>query len=707
MNKKRFSILLISVLLVSTLFGQKYGGMWIPTELNEAEMKALGLEISTTDIFDPHNPSIKDAIVHFGGGCTGEIISPEGLILTNHHCGYGYIQSHSTIENNLLANGFWAKSRGEEIPNPGLSITIVVGIENVTDIVLAGTGELTEEQKPKQIEKNIETLKEYYNKKPYQTLIIKPMYAGNAYYAFLAETYQDIRLVSAPPQSIGKFGSDTDNWVYPRHSGDFALFRIYASKDNLPAEYSEDNVPYRPKHFLPISLKEIEEGDFTFIFGYPGRTYEYLPSIAVEQTIDMLYPHRIAIRDITLKTLDREMRNDEATRIKYTAKYARISNAWKKWQGEILGLKRSDAVKQKQQYERKLGAMNTEITRLVGEFNTIYKDYAPYSLNQALYSELISNSETMRIAMNLDALLKKHESGKLTDTDLANYKETLQRIYKDFDRTLDREVTAKVVAYYLQNTEQRFQAKDLQAYRDEAANQATFEKWNKKSWITDPESDLDKLFSDRKRLIKAIKSDKFVLLFQLLEGSYMTNVEPNYRKLKASIDALQQDYMAALMDTDSERVFFPDANSTLRIAYGKVRGSNPRDGVEYLHHTTLDGVMEKYIPGDYEFDVPEKLRELYETKDYGRYANSEGKVPVNFTATNHTTGGNSGSPCLDSKGRLIGINFDRQWEGTMSDLYFDPELCRNIMVDMRYVIFIIDKFAGAKWLLDEMTIVWE
>lgn len=707
MNKKRFSILLLSFALICSLFGQKNGGMWIPTELNEAEMKALGLKISTTDIFNPDGPSIKDAIVHFDGGCTGEIISPEGLILTNHHCGYGYIQSHSTVENNLLAEGFWAKSREEEIPNPGLTITIVVGIENVTEIVLAGTGELTEEQKPKQIEKNIETLKEYYNKKPYQTLIIKPMYAGNAYYAFLAETYEDVRLVGAPPQSIGKFGSDTDNWVYPRHSGDVSLFRIYANKDNQPAEYSKDNVPYRPKHYLPISLKEIEEGDFTFIFGYPGRTSEYLPSVAVEQTVDMLDPQRIAIRDITLKTLDREMRKDEATRIKYAAKYARISNAWKKWQGEILGLKRSDAVKQKQLYEKRLGALNPEITRLVGEFNTIYKDFAPYSLNQALYSELISNSETMRIAMNLDALLKKHESGKLTDTDLADYKETLQRIYKDFDRTLDREVTAKVVAYYLQNTEQKFQSADLQAYRVEAANQTLFEKWNKKSWITDPESDLDHIFSDRNKLVKAIKSDSFIQLYQKLSDSYKNSVEPRYNELKTSIDALQKDYMAALMETDSERVFFPDANSTLRIAYGKVRGSNPKDGVEYLHHTTLDGIMEKYIPGDYEFDVPEKLRKIYETKDYGRYANSEGKLPVNFTATNHTTGGNSGSPCLDSKGRLIGINFDRQWEGTMSDLYFDPELCRNIMVDMRYVIFIIDKFAGAKWLLDEMTIVWE
>ncbi len=707
MNKKRFSILLLSILIVGSLFGQKYGGMWIPTELNEAEMKALGLEISTSDIFDLQNPSIKDAIIHFDGGCTGEIISPEGLILTNHHCGYGYIQSHSTLERNLLEEGFWAKSREEEIPNPGLTITIVVGIENVTDIVFAGTGELTEEQKPGQIERNIKNLEEHYNKQPHQTLIIKPMYAGNAYYAFLAETYKDVRLVGAPPQSIGKFGSDTDNWVYPRHSGDFALFRIYASKDNLPAEYSEDNVPYRPKHYLPISLKEIKEGDFTFIFGYPGRTNEYLPSMAVEQTIDILYPHRIAIRDITLKTLDREMRKDNATRIKYAAKYARISNAWKKWQGEILGLKRSNAVKQKQQYEKKLGALNPEITRLVSKFNTMYKEFAPYSLNQALYNELISNSETLQIASMLDYIAYKHDIGELTDSDLAEYKTEIQSIYKDFNRSLDREVTAKVVAYYLQNTEQRFQSSGLQAYREETINQALFEKWNKKSWITDPTSDLDKIFADRKKLIKSIKSDKFIQLFQLLEGSYMVNVRPHYNALKASIDALQKDYMTALMDTDSERVFFPDANSTLRIAYGKVRGSNPKDGVKYLHNTTLDGVMEKYIPGDYEFDVPEKLRQLYDTKDYGRYANSNGKVPVNFTATNHTTGGNSGSPCLDSKGRLIGINFDRQWEGTMSDLYFDPELCRNIMVDMRYVIFIIDKFAGAKWLLDEMTIVWE
>ena len=704
MKKKWFSLFAVSFMLFSA-YGQKNGGMWIPTELNEAEMKSLGLEISTLDIFNPSAPSIKDAIVHFGGGCTGEIISPNGLLLTNHHCGYDEIQSHSTIENDLLSNGFWAKNRAEELPNPGLTATIVVGIENVTNIVLAGTGELTEEQKSKKIADNIEALKKSYHREPYQTVFVKSMYAGNAYYAFLAETYRDVRLVGAPPQSIGKFGSDTDNWVYPRHTGDFSIFRIYADKDNKPAEYSKDNVPYTPKHHLPISIKGIEEGDFTFIFGYPGTTQEYLPSAAIEQTIRTIDPQRIAIRDITLKTLDREMRKDNLTRIKYSAKYARISNAWKKWQGEVLGLKRSNAVEKKREYERRLGSINPEITRLITEFDDKYASFESYALAQALYSELLSNSETLKIAMYLSRLEEKEQEGSLSDQAIAEYKEVLKGIYKDFDRTLDQEVTSKVLAYYLQNTSPEFQAIGLKKYMSEEVNMALFGKWNKKSWITDPTTDIEKLFSDKKSLIKKISTDPFVVLYKSITESYTKNVLGQYKERKQAIDKLQREYMACLMRTDSDRVFFPDANSTLRVSYGKVRGSQPKDGVEYKANTTLDGVVEKYIPGDYEFDVPQRLLELYAAKDFGRYATREGKLPVAFTATNHTTGGNSGSPALDSKGRLVGLNFDRQWEGTMSDIYFDTELCRNIMVDMRYVLFLIDKFAQASWLLDEMTII--
>jgi hypothetical protein len=352
--------ILLSVFLLpaAMAFAQQYGGMWIPTELNEKEMKDLGMKISAKDIFNTQKPSIKDAVVQFNGGCTAEIISPKGLLLTNHHCGYGQIQAHSTVQNDLLSNGFWAKNPDGELPNPGVKVDFIVDIKEVTDQILEGTDNLVEPELTKKVNKNIEVYKNSQKIESYQSIIVKSMYYGNKYYAFTTETYKDIRLVGAPPQSIGKFGSDTDNWVWPRHTGDFSMFRIYAGKDNKPAEYSKDNVPYVPKHYLPVSIKDKAENDFTFVFGFPGKTTEYLPAVAVEKIMTDIDPARIAVREVALKTLDEKMRTDSETRIKYSSKYASVANYWKKWIGEVEGLKKSNAVEKKVMYEGSLVAKN-------------------------------------------------------------------------------------------------------------------------------------------------------------------------------------------------------------------------------------------------------------------------------------------------------------------------------------------------------------
>ncbi len=703
--KKSLITTALILIFASVSLAQRNGGMWIPTELNEKEMKQMGLEIPVADIFNTTRPSIKDAIVQFGGGCTGEVISPRGLVLTNHHCGYDQIQALSTIDNNLLANGFWAKNNKEELPNPDLTVTFVVDIINISSRVFADTDNLSDAEAEERIAQNIADYKKNVDLKSYQRVIVKPMYAGNQYYAFITETYRDVRLVGAPPQSIGKFGSDTDNWVWPRHTGDFSLFRIYANANNEPADYSPDNVPYVPKYYLPISIKELHEGDFTFIFGYPGRTSEYLPSVAIEQIINDINPNRIEIRDIALKTLDEKMRQDNATRLKYAAKYAGISNAWKKWQGESKGLKRSNAVEKRRSYEETLAGQNPEIAKVLQQFDNLYKQQAKYSVNNALFAELSRNSETFYLASLFNYIEELYAENKLTDEVIKDFKYDVKNIYKDYDKNLDVVVMAKIIAFYIKQSPDELLPADFAKYADYRKNVVMFDKWNKRSLITNADNDLDKMFASPSSLMSAIRKDNFVKLYTNFLDAYRTKSYRYHKELQDKINALQKRYMALQMETDKERVFFPDANFTLRVSYGRIDGSNPADGVEYDFQTTLDGVIEKYIPNDYEFDVPKRLIELYHSKDFAPYTNAQGKVPLAFTATNHTTGGNSGSPALDAKGNLIGLNFDRQWEGTMSDIYFDPELCRNIMVDARYILFIIDKFADAKWLLDEIKIV--
>lgn len=706
-------VLIASLFLSATLsFAQQYGGMWIPIEVNEKEMKELGMKISAKDIFDPSKASIKDAVVQFNGGCTAEIISQKGLLLTNHHCGYDNIQSHSTVENDLLTNGFWAKDMNGELPNPGVTVDFIADIKEVTKDILAGTENLTGADLTKKINDNIETYKKAQKIESYQTVSVKPMYYGNKYYAYVIETYKDVRLVGAPPSSIGKYGSDTDNWVWPRHTGDFSMFRIYADKNNKPAEYSKDNIPYTPKHFLPISIKDKKEDDFTFVFGFPGRTTEYLPAIAVEKIMLETDPAMIAVRDVALKTLDEKMRIDPATKIKYASKYARVANYWKKWIGEVEGLKKSNAVEKKRQYEQMLISKNPAIKPTIDQLNQKYNEQAPYNLHRAYYSEIVRNSDTFTLAGLLNNYIQTYEAGKMDAKNVDDLKARLSDIYKDYDAELDAKVTAKILALYANKTPSNFLPKDFDQLKNESKNLGMMDTVSKMSMITGRSKDsnnlaanTDKLFADQKSLVANLKKDPLIQMYSAFRNSYLETTDKQVTALQNDIDALQKKFMAQQMETDKNRKFFPDANSTLRVTYGQVKGSNPRDAVSYGYQTHLAGVMEKYVPGDYEFDLPKKLISLYDSKDYGIYKDKTGDVPVNFTATNHTTGGNSGSPALDAYGNLIGLNFDRQWEGTMSDINYDPKLCRNIMVDTKYILFVIDKYADAKWLINEMKVI--
>ncbi|MCU7618576.1 S46 family peptidase [Chryseobacterium sp. PBS4-4] len=708
-----------NILIASAFFSfslglaQQYGGMWIPTELNEKEMKDLGMKISAKDIFNTQKPSIKDAVVQFNGGCTAEIISPKGLLLTNHHCGYGQIQAHSTVQNDLLSNGFWAKNMGTELPNPGVTVDFIVDIKEVTNQILEGTDNLQEPELSKKIAANIEIYKNSQKTETFQSISVKSMYYGNKFYAYVIETYKDIRLVGAPPQSIGKFGSDTDNWVWPRHTGDFSMFRIYADKNNKPAEYSKDNVPYVPKHYLPVSIKDKAENDFTFVFGFPGRTTEYLPAIAVEKIMTEIDPARIAVRDVALKTLDEKMRTDDATRIKYASKFASVANYWKKWIGEVEGLKKSNAVQKKVNYENTLSAKNPDIKNTISEINSLYAQQAPFALNNAYYSEVIRNAETLSLANLYSNYITSVEAGRMDEKGTTAFKNRVTSFYRDYSAELDAKVTAKLLALYANKTAPQFLPSGFEKYKNETQNIEAIEEISKNSIITGRSdvngaslsTDIDKAFSNQDKLIKTIKKDPVYQLFMSMKDTYMKTADPQFTSLQVKIDALQKKYMAQQMSTDKDRKFFPDANSTLRVTYGKVKGSTPKDAVTYNYQTHLAGVMEKYVPGDYEFDVPKKLIDLYDKKDFGNYKDKSGDVPVGFTATNHTTGGNSGSPALDAQGNLVGLNFDRQWEGTMSDINYDPRFSRNIMVDTKYILFIIDKFADSKWLIDEMKIV--
>ncbi len=689
------------------------GGMWIPSLLqgmNEKEMKNLGMKMSVKDIYDVNQSSLKDAVPHFNGGCTSEVISPKGLILTNHHCGFDAIQNHSTVEHDYLTNGFWAYKMEEELPNENLVVTFIVRIEDVTTKVLEGTSNLTSEaEKQKKIQDNISALSVSLPKEAWQENKIRTFFEGNQYMLFVTETFNDVRLVGAPPSSIGKFGNDTDNWVWPRHTGDFSLFRIYADKNNHPASYSKDNIPYTPKHFLPISLDGVTEDDFTMVFGYPGKTNEYLPAVAIAQIANELNPAKIEVRDHALKVADGFMRKDNAIKIQYASKYASIANYWKKWIGETQGLKKSDAVaiKKNQEiaFQEKVlkAGKQAEYGNLLSDFEKDYTEIAPYALARDYFTEVaLRNTELLSVGFKLYQLEQVYNSkGEQAFTDRKNNLIAgLADFYKDFNPTVDEKVFEQLIDLYATKVPKEFLPTNLSNIN--ATHLAT--EIYGQSKLVDYKSLKELLSGDSKTVLAHLNADKGFLLIKGMADKFLKEVAPKYEEINLRITALQRTYMKAQLELNKDTRIFPDANSTLRVTYGKIKGYAPKDATLYRPITYLDGVMEKYIPGDYEFDVPTKLINLYKTKNYGVYGEN-GKMPVCFIATNHTTGGNSGSPAIDAKGNLIGLNFDRVWEGTMSDIYYDPNICRNIMVDARYILFIIDKFAGAKNIIDELKLV--
>lgn len=715
--KKLLLPLLLSC-IAATLSAQ---GMWLPLLLekqNEKEMKSLGLKLSADDIYHPVNPSIKDAICQFDGGCTGEMISPEGLLLTNHHCGFDAIQQLSTLENNYIEDGYWAKNRDAELPAEGVTAMFVTRMEDVTIVVLQGVTEgMGERDRQSQIDKNIASLRATTKKEKWEEVLVRAFYNGNQYYLFITQTFTDVRFVGAPPSSIGKFGEDTDNWVWPRHAGDFSMFRVYADKDNHPAPYSKTNVPYRPRHFLPISLDGADEGDFTMLYGFPGRTDEYLTEASLRQTGEVLDPARVAIRERSLKVLDGFMRKDPAVKIAYVARQLSIANAWKKWLGEMQGLKTYKAFEKRQAYEAEFSRRlqqnpqwNTRWKNLLPRLNQLYREIEPYALARDYYFEtMLRNNEILAQAANLSALMDAIEknSGETAIASTANkLSERLEPFYKDYRPEVDEAVLAAMLEMFGQNMKPEWGGADVKAMAADAEGYANLAKMIFQGSVI---ADRDKMLALLKRpaddIHNALTNDAAYELWSRLQRQYAEYVQPKLQELQPQINLLQRQYMAAQMEVFKEKRFFPDANSTLRLTYGKIRGYSPRDAVEYDFQTDLDGVMEKYVPGDYEFDVPPKLVELWKARDYGQYATADGRLPVACVGTNHTTGGNSGSPALDANGNMVGLNFDRVWEGTMSDLNYDPAICRNIMVDVRYILFLVDKFGGAGYLLNEMKLV--
>jgi hypothetical protein len=717
---RKLSVLILSFVFLLAPQLRADEGMWLPILLKaiEGDMQATGMKMSAEDIYSVNNSSLKDAVVLFGGGCTGEIISDQGLLLTNHHCGYGRIQAHSSVENDYLKDGFWAQNRSEEIPNPGLSVTFVIRMEDVTQQVLDGISEKTSEpERAALIAQRSESLAQQAVEGTHYGAVVRPFYYGNEYYLIVVETFQDVRLVGAPPSAIGKFGGDTDNWVWPRHTGDFSLFRVYSGPDGKPAEYSEDNIPLKPRHSFPISLKPKKAGDFTLVFGFPGRTQQYLPARAVEYIIDTEDPLKIGLRDLRLEVINREMKKSDKVRIQYASKQSRIANAWKKWQGEVLGLNKTNGLAKKKAYEQNFMEQvnaNPQWKKKYGDlltrFDAFYDKYEKSRYDLMYFFEGAMAIEALDWANEVAELVNVLEKEDATEEEIEEVKEKLERkskgFFKNYHAPIDQEIMAKILARYQQD----YPAEKLKAMfpvlndkfggNTETYAAHIFEKSN----LLDPERFAEML---EKPKAKKIKKDPAYALARKLAIDYATNTLPAYRALIGEQQLLNRAYMQAQREVlGDEKDFYPDANSTLRVTYGQIEGFQPQDGMSYDHFTTLEGVMAKAATGLDDYEMPERLGELYEAKDFGRYA-QDGQLWTCFLASNHTTGGNSGSPVIDAEGNLIGLNFDRCWESTMSDLNYDVSLCRNISVDIRYVLFIIDKYAHAGYLLEEMELVGE
>ena len=693
-------------------------GMWLPSLISQRieDMQAKGFRLTAEDIYSINSASLKDAVVLFGRGCTGELISDEGLLLTNHHCGYSQIQKHSSVEHDYLRDGFWAMTRDEELPNEGLTVSFLERMEDVTDAVLQGySHEMTESQRDSVVKANSGKLVEKATAEGNGLrATVETLYYGNQYFLFLYREYSDVRLVGAPPSSVGKFGGDTDNWMWPRHTGDFSIFRIYADRDNNPAPYSEDNVPYRTKRHFRISLGGVEEGDFTFVYGFPGRTQEYLMSEGVRYISEVSDPHRIALRTMRLDIQKKYMDAGQAVRIQYSSKNAGVANSWKKWQGEVKGIRKMGTVGKKQEYEKAFmeWARGTEYEGVVERLDSLYGLLEPYSYATDYYGETAYSVELVRFALGYNKKLTESMLSSSTDR-IAELRKEMKKMaadfYKDYFIPIDRESFVAVMEAFDRNVTDDFKP---EYFKESLTRYGTMEAWADSLWNSSVFADSLKLkkATDSLRLL-SLSEDPAVKFGDAFDDWYKKEIRPVTKRINSEITLLNRDYMRGQMEFSPDRVFYPDANLTLRVAYGSVQGYSPADGIYYKPVSTLEGIMEKDNPEIFDYNIPQRLREIHAAKDYGPYTVTDSKgnitVPVCFIATNHTSGGNSGSPVINADGDLIGINFDRVWEGTMSDIVFDPDLCRNISLDIRYVLFIIDKVAGAGHLLEEMDFVSE
>ena len=694
-------------------------GMWLPSLIGNriADMQEKGFRLNAEDIYSINQASLKDAVVLFGRGCTGELVSSEGLLLTNHHCGYGQIQQHSSVKHDYLKDRFWAMSREEELPNKGLTVSFLERMEDVTGIILKGySPEMSESERAGLVKQNSDALiKEVTQEGKGLRARVEALYYGNQYFLFLYREYSDVRLVGAPPSSIGKFGGDTDNWMWPRHTGDFSIFRIYADKDNNPAPYSPDNVPYQPKKYFRISTKGVHEGDFTFIYGFPGRTQEYIHSEGVRYIEETGDPHKIALRTKRLDIMSRHQAESQKVRIQYSSKHAGVANAWKKWQGEVKGIRKMKTVQTKKEYEKGFSkwAVGTEYEGLTDRIAQIYGQLEPYTFATDYYGETIRAVEAAAFASSIAKLYKEADDSLSFDSRKAC--DLSESFFKDYHLPIDKEIFAAMIQEFDRNMPEGFKPK----YHSEMMQKYG----NAKAWAEDlfaatmftdraavealsVAKDQESIGADRDKVM----NDPAVVFFNEYYNWYSKDTRPEAARLNQELQLAYRDYMRGQMEYAEAitghkalEAFYPDANLTLRVAYGHIKGYSPADGVYYTPSSTIKGIMEKDNPEIFDYNIPQRLRDIYATKDYGRWADASGEVPVCFIATNHTTGGNSGSPVINADGDLIGLNFDRVWEGTMSDIVFDPEICRNISLDVRYVLFTIEKIGGASYLFDEMT----
>lgn len=686
------SLAIIAAILMSVISSWADEGMWLPALISQriGDMQAKGFKLSAEDVYSVNQASLKDAVVLFGGGCTGELISPEGLLLTNHHCGYSWIQKHSSVEHDYLKDGYWAMTREQELPDPGLTVSFLDHMEDVTAAVLDGyVPEMTEAQRDSLVrEHSAALIKAATADGGGLTASVEPLFYGNQYFLFVFRVYRDVRFVGAPPSSIGKFGGDTDNWMWPRHTGDFSLFRVYAGPDGMPADYDEANVPYVPRKYFNISLAGVREGDFTFIYGCPGSTQEYVHSSAVRYISDVSDPHKIALRTGRLDIHKKYMDASQAVRIQYSSKYASISNAWKKWQGEAGGIRKMNTVETKRAFETRFEewARGTGYAGLVGRLEELYARREPYYFAYEYYTETVRTIELLKFAASMPSAGSQE-----------NIVSSAESFFKDYYLPIDRECFVSVMSAFDANVPESFQPA---FHKEMIARYGTVEAWADDLFSSSLFADEQKVLALTPDDVESMKDDPAYVMNKAYLDWYNETLRPVISEINSEIALANRDYMRGQMEMQADRSFYPDANLTLRVAYGHVEGYSPSDGVYYYPSSTLTGIIEKDDPDIFDYNIPQVLRDLYAEGGYEQ-------TPVCFLATNHTSGGNSGSPVINAEGNLIGVNFDRVWEGTMSDIVFDPDYCRNISLDIRYFVFVVSKVGHADHLLDEMTFVYE